>query len=85
LLKSSDIISYHVPKTTFTRHIINQTSLKMMRPDALLINASRGDVQDENAIYQALSCGEISAAGLDVFEVNRYPKNRRCVNYKMLC
>jgi phosphoglycerate dehydrogenase-like enzyme len=74
LLKSSDIISYHVPKTTFTRHIINQTSLKMMRPDALLINASRGDVQDENAIYQALSCGEISAAGLDVFEVEPLPE-----------
>ena len=75
LLKSSDIISYHVPKTTFTRHIINQNSLKMMRPDALLIHASRGDVQEENALYEALSCGEISAAGLDVFEVEPLPEN----------
>jgi phosphoglycerate dehydrogenase-like enzyme len=75
LLKNSDIISYHVPKTTFTRQIINQTSLKMMRPDALLINASRGDVQDESAIYEALSSGQISAAGLDVFEVEPLPEN----------
>ncbi len=75
LLKKSDILSYHVPKTTFTHKIINQTSLKMMRSNSLLINASRGDVQDENAIYQALISGEISAAGLDVFEVEPLPQN----------
>jgi phosphoglycerate dehydrogenase-like enzyme len=75
LLKISDILSYHVPKTTFTHQIINQTSLKMMPPDALLINASRGDVQDENAIYEALISGQISAAGLDVFEIEPLPEN----------
>ena len=75
LLKTSDIVSYHVPKTTFTHQIINQTSLKMMRSDSLLINTSRGAVQDENAIYQALISGQISAAGLDVFEVEPLPQN----------
>jgi phosphoglycerate dehydrogenase-like enzyme len=75
LLKTSDILSYHVPKTTFTLQIINQTSLKMMRPDALLINASRGDVQNESDIYEALTSGQISAAGLDVFEVEPLPEN----------
>ena len=75
LLKNSDILSYHVPKTTFTRQIINQASLKLMRPDALLINTSRGDVQDEGAIYQALISGQISAAGLDVFAVEPLPEN----------
>jgi phosphoglycerate dehydrogenase-like enzyme len=75
LLKSSDIISYHVPKTKFTRKIINHNSLKQMRPDALLINTSRGDVQDETAIYEALSSGQISGAGIDVFEVEPLPEN----------
>ena len=74
LLKNSDIVSYHVPKTKFTRHIINKNSLKLMRPDSLLVNASRGDVQDENAIYNALISGEIAAAGLDVFEIEPLPK-----------
>ena len=75
LLSSSNILSYHVPKTRFTRHLINQTSLSKMRPDALLINASRGDVQNENAIVEALNSGIISGAGLDVFEVEPLPEN----------
>ena len=50
LLKHSDILSYHVPKTSYTRHLINRNSLSKMKAGALLINASRGDVQDENAI-----------------------------------
>ena len=82
LLMNSDILSYHVPKTMFTRQIINQASLKMMRPDALLINTSRGDVQDENAIYEALISGQISAAGLDVFEVEPLPENSPLRNLK---
>ncbi len=75
LLSSSDIISYHLPKTSFTHHLINRNSLRKMRSDALLINSSRGDVQDENAIYEALTSGQISAAGLDVFEVEPLPEN----------
>ena len=46
-----------------------------MRPDAVLINSSRGYIQDENAIYEALTSGQISAAGLDVFEVEPLPEN----------
>ena len=68
LLKNSDILSYHVPKTSYTRHLINRNSLKKMKDGALLINASRGDVHDENAIYEALISEKISGAGLDVFE-----------------
>ena len=75
LLSSSDIISYHLPKTSFTHHLINRNSLRKMRPDALLINSSRGYIQDENAIYEALTSGQISAAGLDVFEVEPLPEN----------
>ena len=46
-----------------------------MRPDALLINSSRGYIQDENAIVEALNSGQISGAGLDVFEVEPLPEN----------
>ena len=74
LLKHSDILSYHVPKTSYTRHLINQNSLSKMKDDAMLINASRGDVHDENAIYEALVSGKISGAGLDVFENEPLPK-----------
>ena len=75
LLKHSDILSYHVPKTSYTRHLINQYSLSKMKAGALLINASRGDVQDENAIYEAFISGKISGAGLDVFEKEPLPNN----------
>ena len=68
LLQRSDILSYHVPKTSYTSQIINQKSLSKMKADSLLINASRGDIQDEEAIYEALTSGKISGAGLDVFE-----------------
>ena len=68
LLKHSDILSYHVPKTSYTRHLINRNSINKMKDGALLINASRGDVHDEKAIYDALISEKISGAGLDVFE-----------------
>ena len=74
LLKYSDILSYHVPKTSYTHHLINRNSLRKMKDGVLLINASRGDVQDENSIYEALISGKISGAGLDVFEKEPLPK-----------
>jgi len=74
LLKLSDILSYHVPKTSYTRHLINCNSLNKMKTGALLVNASRGDVHDENAIYEALISEKISGAGLDVFEKEPLPK-----------
>ena len=75
LLKHSDILSYHVPKTSYTRHLINRNSLKKMKDGVLLINASRGDVHDENAIYEALISKKLSGAGLDVFEKEPLPRN----------
>jgi len=80
LLKHSDILSYHVPKTNYTHHLINRNSLSKMKEGALLINASRGDVHDENAIYEALISGKISGAGLDVFEKEPLPKKSPLCN-----
>ena len=75
LLKQSDILSYHVPKTSYTHHLINRNSINNMKEGALLINASRGDVHDEKALYEALISKKLSGAGLDVFEKEPLPKN----------
>ena len=75
LLSKSDIVSYHVPKTKYTHKIINKDSLNQMRRDSILINASRGHIHDEEAIYNALSKGKIFGAGLDVFEIEPLQKN----------
>ncbi|MEE2716211.1 MAG: NAD(P)-dependent oxidoreductase [SAR324 cluster bacterium] len=69
----SDIVSVHVPLTDYTRNLINRRTLKMMRSDALLINAARGGIQDEDALHAALTGGWISGAGLDVFQTEPLP------------
>ena len=68
LLRNSDYITLHVPLTEETRHMINEEKLKMMKRNAFLINASRGAVIDEEALYKALKEGWIAGAALDVFE-----------------
>lgn len=73
LLRSSDIVSYHLPITEYTRRIINRRGLDLMKPDSLLINVARGGLQDETALHDALVSGTISGAGLDVFEEEPLP------------
>jgi len=68
LLRNSDYITLHVPLTEETRHMINEEKLKIMKRSAFLINASRGAVIDEEALYKALKEGWIAGAALDVFE-----------------
>ena len=68
LLKESDFITLHCPLTPATRHLIGARELSLMKPTAILINASRGPVIDEKALVAALKKGTIAAAGLDVFE-----------------
>jgi len=68
LLRESDFVSLHTTLTAQTRHLINAERLAMMKPTAVLVNTSRGPVIDEQALAQALQEGQISAAGLDVFE-----------------
>lgn len=69
LLAGSDVISLHVPLTARTRHMIDAAALQAMRPAAVLINAARGGVVDENALADALRQGRLAGAALDVFEV----------------
>ncbi|MEY2444281.1 MAG: hypothetical protein QOE00_861 [Ilumatobacteraceae bacterium] len=68
LLASADIVSLHCPLIPATRHLIDEEALGKMRPDALLVNTSRGEVVDEGALFRALRDGVIAGAGLDVFE-----------------
>lgn len=68
LLRTSDIVSLHVPLTPSTRHMIGAGELGLMKKTAYLINTCRGPVVDEPALYEALSNGTIAGAGLDVFD-----------------
>ena len=68
LLRESDFISLHVPLLPETRHMINSSQLRLMKPTAILVNTSRGPVVDEAALAEALEKRVIAGAGLDVFE-----------------
>jgi glyoxylate reductase len=67
LLRISDIISLHVPLTPETKHLIGERELRLMKPTAILINPSRGELVDENALAKALEEGWIMGAAVDVY------------------
>jgi D-3-phosphoglycerate dehydrogenase len=75
LLESSDFVTCHVPLTAETKKMFNREKLSKMKPTAFLVNTSRGEVVDEDALYDALSDGRIAGAALDVFETEP-PTNR---------
>jgi phosphoglycerate dehydrogenase-like enzyme len=66
LLRTSDVVTLHVPLDDTTRGMIGARELGMMRPTAILINTCRGPVVDETALHDALTRGQITGAGLDV-------------------
>src|SRR6059036_4325419 len=68
LLPQVDVLTCHTPLTPETRHMINEKTLALMKPGAIYINTSRGPVQDERALFEALTRGKLAAAGLDVWE-----------------
>lgn len=68
ILRSSDVVSLHVPLNPSTRHLIGARELALLRPTAVLVNTSRGPVVDEAALTAALGEGRIAGAGLDVFD-----------------
>jgi D-lactate dehydrogenase len=77
LLKDSDVITFHVPLTPETTHMLNQKNISMIKRGAILINTSRGEVVETEAIVKALDKRILSAAGLDVLESEELIKDER--------
>ena len=68
MLARMDIISINCPHTPATFHLLNARRIKLLKPTAVVVNTSRGEVIDEAALTRALVAGELSGAGLDVYE-----------------
>ena len=72
ICREADVISVHVPLTRLTRNLIGGPELKLMKPDALLVNTARGGIINENALYEAMKSGHLGGAAIDVFEREPY-------------
>ncbi|GAB6052301.1 D-glycerate dehydrogenase [Magnetospira thiophila] len=68
MLARIDVVSVHCPHTPATYHLLSARRLKLLKPQAYLVNTSRGEVVDEPALVRMLVAGELAGAGLDVFE-----------------
>jgi D-3-phosphoglycerate dehydrogenase len=67
LLSTSDIVSLHAPLTPESKHLLNASTLRLMKPDAFVVNTSRGGLVDQDALAAAIRNGKLAGAGLDVF------------------
>ncbi len=79
-----DVISVNCPHTPSTFHLMNARRLKLMKPEAVIVNTSRGEVIDQNALTRMLRAGEIAGAGLDVYEDASNPRLREMKNVVLL-
>jgi len=81
-----DVLSINCPHTPSTFHLMNARRLKLMKRDAVIVNTSRGEVIDENALTRMLRAGEIAGAGLDVYEGGTHvnPRLRALQNVVLL-
>jgi phosphoglycerate dehydrogenase-like enzyme len=75
LLRTSDVVTLHVPLDGSTKAMLGAREFGLMKPSAILVNTCRGPVVDEAALHHALSAGKIAAAGLDVFYEEPTPKD----------
>lgn len=68
LLRTADVVSFHTALVPATHHLLNADNIKLMKPDAVVVNTSRGAVIDTDAVAAALEAGKLWGAGIDVFE-----------------
>ena len=68
MLARMDIVSVNCPHTPATYHLLSARRLKLLKPEAIVVNTARGEIIDENALTRMLEAGELAGAGLDVFE-----------------
>jgi len=80
LLPQVDVLTCHTPLTPETAHMIDAKALARMKPGAIFVNTSRGPVQDERALFEALTRGHLAAAGLDVWEDEPTPVDNPLLN-----
>jgi glyoxylate reductase len=73
LLRRADFVSLHTPLSPETHHLVGDRQFALMKQTAILINTARGAIVDPNALYRALSSGQIAAAALDVTEPEPIP------------
>lgn len=85
LISSADFISFHVPLTETTHHLVNAKRISTMKKTAYIINTSRGEIIDEDALYDALKEGKIAGAALDVFEKEPATGNKLTTLPNVVC
>ncbi|MGZ3772609.1 MAG: D-2-hydroxyacid dehydrogenase [Pseudobdellovibrionaceae bacterium] len=81
VLKTADIVSFHVPKTLETENMLNRSQFEYIHRGIILINTSRGSVINENDLCEALEKGWLRSAGLDVFEKEPLSRNSKLLTY----
>ena len=80
VLKTSDVISFHVPKTLETDNMLNRSHFEYIHRGIVLVNTSRGSVINEADLCEAIEKGWVKAAGLDVFEKEPLPRTSKLLN-----
>lgn len=81
VLKTADVLSFHVPKTLETEHMLNRSQFEYIHRGIVLINTSRGSVINENDLCEALEKGWLRSVGLDVFEKEPLHRNSNLLKY----
>jgi D-3-phosphoglycerate dehydrogenase / 2-oxoglutarate reductase len=80
LMPQVDVLTCHTPLTPETKHMINHTTLGLMKKGAIYVNTSRGGVQQEEALFEALTRGQLAAAGIDVWEEEPASRDNKLFN-----
>ena len=79
IFSTCDAVSIHLPSTPETHHLVSAERIGQMKKDAVIVNTARGDILDEDALYEALVSGAIGGAGLDVYSAEPFPADSKLI------